>query len=101
MNGARAGRHFSGVNQRPGWYRYAPLEADYALSLQTLGSLLDFKFHRLPFVEGLVALGLDGGEMDKNILAGLSLDETVSLGRIKPLDCSLLSAHFDLSYSID
>src|ERR1700685_338384 len=75
----------------------ADLQADYVLRLQTFRSLLHFKFHRLTLVEGLITLGLDRGEMYEHILARLALDEPITLGRIKPLDCTLLSAHGNCS----
>src|SRR5271156_1930312 len=69
------------------------LKADDVLGLKALGALLNFEFHRLAFVERLVALGLDRREMHEDVFAGLALDETKTLGRVEPLDCTLLSGH--------
>src|SRR5271169_1384881 len=75
----------------------ADLQADYVLRLQTFRPLLHFKFHRLTLVEGLVALGLDRGEMHEHIFARLALDKPIALGRVEPLHRTLLSAHGNCS----
>ena len=67
------------------------LEAGDVRSLQALGALSDFEFNRLAFVQRLVALRLNCGEMDENVLAGLALDEPKTLAGIEPLHCSLFS----------
>jgi hypothetical protein len=58
-------------------------------SLQTLGAADNLEFNGLPLVEGAVAVRLDGGEMDENVLAALALDKSKALAGIKPLHCSL------------
>src|ERR1700748_2564566 len=70
------------------------LEGGNALCLQSLRALLDFEFNRLPFVQGLVPVGLDRRAVHENVLTRLALDEPVALGCVKPLDCTLLSSHF-------
>ena len=73
------------------------LEASDVRSLQALRAARDFEFNRLAFVQRLVPLRLNGGEMDENVLAGLALDEPKALAGIEPLHCSLFShlfAHF-------
>ena len=65
------------------------LEANDVLGLQALGALADFEFNRLPFVEALIPLRLDGGEVHEDILTGLALDEPVTLAGVEPLHCSL------------
>ncbi len=67
------------------------LEASDVRSLQTLRSAGNFEFNRLAFVQRFIALRLNRGEMDENILAGLALDESESLAGIEPLHCSLFS----------
>ena len=79
------------------------LEAGYVRSLQALGALCDFEFNRLAFVQRLVAISLNCGEVDENVLAGLALDEPKTLTRIEPLYCSLffqLCFSFLLSYLV-
>jgi hypothetical protein len=44
----------------PGAASQTELETGDAFGLETLWSLLDFEFHRLPFVEGFVSVSLDG-----------------------------------------
>ena len=74
------------------------LEASDVRSLQALGAPGDFEFNRLAFVQRLVPLRLNGGEMDENVLAGLALDEPKTLAGIKPLHCSLFSHLFTHFY---
>jgi hypothetical protein len=69
------------------------LEACNVLSLEAFGTFRYFKFYGLTFVQGLVAVHLNRGEVDKNIFPGLPLDETVTLRSIKPLHCPLF-LHF-------
>ena len=68
-----------------------PLEGGDARCLQALGSLGHFEFNRLRLVQRLISLRLNRGEMDENVLAGLTLDESKALAGIKPLYCSLFS----------
>src|SRR5438067_2393086 len=72
---ARAGKSVSGQ-----------LGHAHLLCLQTFGPTLDDKRHTCTFVEGAIPARLDGGKMDENILAILTLDKTKSFGRIKPLN---------------
>src|SRR5229473_5379431 len=65
------------------------LEACDVLCLKALRALLYFEFHRLAFIQGLVPIHLNGGEMNENIFSGLALDEPVALRSIEPLHCSL------------
>jgi hypothetical protein len=58
-------------------------------SLQTLRSADNLEFNGLSLVEGAVAVALDSGEMDENVLAALALDETKSFAGVKPLYCTL------------
>jgi hypothetical protein len=68
---------------------YCYLERSYVRCLQALGAASDFEFNRLPFVQRLVPLRLNRGEVDENVLAGRALDESKSFTCIEPLDCSL------------
>lgn len=67
------------------------LQAGYVRSLKALGAASDFKFNRLAFVQRLVSFSLNCGEVHENVLAGLALDESKALARVKPLHCSLFS----------
>jgi len=58
-------------------------------SLQALGAADNLEFNGLSLVEGAIAVRLNGGEMDENVLASLALDETKALAGVKPLHCSL------------
>ncbi len=66
----------------------------YVLSLQALGALGDVELHGLPFLKALEPARLDCGEMNKNVLAGLTADEAVAFGVVEPLYCSLF-CHID------
>src|SRR5437868_2303327 len=56
------------------------------LGLQTLGTLLDLEFHLRAFVQRTVAVRLDSRKVHKNVIAGGSLDESISLCGVKPLN---------------
>ena len=58
-------------------------------SLQALGALDNLEFNGLSLVEGAIAVRLDGGEMDEDVLAALALDETKALAGVKPLYSTL------------
>jgi len=58
-------------------------------SLETLRSADNLEFNSLSLVEGAVAVALDSGKMDENVLAALALDETKSFAGVKPLHCTL------------
>ena len=74
---------------RTGRARTYGLEGGDVRCLQALGALGHFEFNRLAFVQRFVALRLNRGEVDENVLAGLALDESKSLAGIEPLYCSL------------
>jgi len=63
--------------------------ASHVRRLEALGAFGHFKLDRLAFIERLIALGLDGREMDENIFATLSLYETKAFTSVEPLYCSL------------
>jgi hypothetical protein len=67
------------------------LEAGDVRRLQALRPTGHFEFNRLAFVQRFIALRLDRGEMDEDVLAGLALDESESLAGVEPLHCSLFS----------
>jgi hypothetical protein len=69
--------------------RPSRLEASHVRSLQTLGALGDLELNRLTFVERLVSIRHDCREMDKDVFAGLALNEAKTLASIEPLYCSL------------
>ena len=49
------------------------------LSLIAFRALADLEFDHLAFVECLIAVHLDGGEVHKHVFARLALNETVAL----------------------
>ena len=65
------------------------LEASYVGGLEALGARGHFEFNSLPFVQRLVTVRLNRGKMYKDVLAGLALDETITLARVKPLHGAL------------
>jgi hypothetical protein len=58
-------------------------------SLQALGTADNLEFNGLTLIERAIAVRLNGGEMDENVLTRLALDETKTLAGVKPLHCSL------------
>src|SRR5215471_11236017 len=88
---------WGGISQpRPG----TDLEARDVLRLKALWTLLHFELHRLTFIQRLVAVHLNGGEMNEHIFSGLALDESIAFRSIEPLHCSLFLHCCDLSYVI-
>ena len=57
----------------------------YVFRLQTLRALFYYKRHSRPFVERAIAAGFDRGEMDENVLAILTLNESEAFCGVKPL----------------
>src|SRR5690348_4302834 len=83
------GRGAPNVSGRP----ITGLKAYDVLSLKALRTLFDFKFHSLPFIQGFVAVHLNGGEVHENVFPGLALNKSVALRSIEPLHSSLF-LHF-------
>ena len=66
---------------------------NHVLRLQTFRPLLDFELDLLSLIQRLVAVALNGGEMDEHILARLALNEAKTFLSVKPLHGTLLFAH--------
>jgi hypothetical protein len=66
----------AGKPKHPKIYR---LETGYVLCLKAFGTLFHFKLNSLPFVQRLIAIHHDGGEVNENVFAGLPLDEAITL----------------------
>jgi hypothetical protein len=81
------------LEQNEGTQMQHRLEPRYVFCLKAFGAFLYFKFHCLAFVERFVSVHHDRGEMHENIFPGLTLDKTIALRSIEPLDCSLF-LHF-------
>jgi hypothetical protein len=64
--------------------------------VQSLRPLLTLKLNGLAFVEALIAVFLDRGEMDKDVFPGRTLNEAIALGPIEPLHYTVLP-HCDSS----
>jgi hypothetical protein len=82
-----AGKKIGRNGGRP--FRPDLLQAGDVRCLQAFGAGGNFEFNRLAFVQRFVPLRLNRGEVDKDVLAGLALDESESLAGIEPLYCSL------------
>src|SRR5262245_11671139 len=72
------------------------LDLDYVCGLQALGTFIHRELHGLTLAERLEPSFLNGSVMDEDIVSGGALDETKSLGVVKPLDCTLFSHTFFL-----
>ena len=70
------------------------LERLHVLGLPALRPLGYVELHRLPLLKASETPRLDGREMHKNVFATLTADETVALGVVEPLYCSLV-CHID------
>src|SRR5438876_422742 len=71
------------------------LHANDVCRLESLRTLEQVKLHHLAFVQRAVAVLLDSGEMDENVLSRGPLDEAVAFGSIEPFHCSFLSHETD------
>src|SRR5215469_5673169 len=56
--------------------------------LQTFWTFGHFELHFRALFETAIAIGLNGGEVYKDIFSILPLDESVALGRVKPFHCA-------------
>jgi hypothetical protein len=68
---------------------YKNLDWPDVLGLPALRTLGDAKLDGLAFLQAFEAASLDGRKMYENIFAVLATDETVPLGVVEPLYCSL------------
>jgi hypothetical protein len=66
------------------------LDFDDVLSLQALWTFRHGKFHCLAFAQRFKPSLLNGGMVYEDILTGFTLNESVTLRIIEPLDGSLL-----------
>jgi hypothetical protein len=73
------------------------LHAYHVGRLETLGAFQQIELHCLAFVECAVTILLDRGEMHEDVFARGALDESITLGPVKPLHCTLLSHKLLLS----
>jgi hypothetical protein len=73
------------------------LERFYVLSLPSLGPLDDVKLHALALLQAPETTGLDCRKVHENIFARLPADESVPLGIVEPLNCSLF--HVCIAFS--
>ena len=58
------------------------------LCLPALRAFYNVELNLLTFLQTAEAVGLNGGEVNENVLAVLAADETIALGVVKPLYCS-------------
>jgi hypothetical protein len=77
------------------------LDLGDVLGLKALRALLHFKLHKLALVQRLVAIHLNCGEVNEDILPGLTLNKAVPLRCIEPLHHTLFSSQRSYSSSID
>ena len=63
------------------------------LGLGTLLTLCDLELHTLTVFQRLVAVHLDRGEVDENVLSSVDRDEAVALLAVEPLDGALCLCH--------
>src|SRR5437764_15466030 len=72
------------------------LERLYFICLPALRPFHHFELYRLAFLQAAETARLDSREMHEHIFAGLTADEAVALGVVKPLHCSLF--HYVLPF---
>jgi len=62
------------------------------LRLEALRTLTDLELNKLTLVQRLIAIHLDGGEVNEDVFPRLTLDETISLRCVEPLHHTLFSS---------
>jgi hypothetical protein len=72
------------------------LDSFDVLCLGAFGSLGDRELYSLAFFKVAVSVAHNGAKMDKDIAAGITLNETVSLGTVEPLHNALFFFGHDL-----
>ena len=70
--------------------------AQYVRGVQSFWALLALELDSFALVKTLVAILLDGGKVYKNILAGRTLNEPITLGPIEPLHYTVLPHSYSL-----
>jgi len=65
--------------------------------LEAFGTLGEVELDGLALIQAAVSVFLDGREMHEHIFARRTLDESVALGSVKPLDSTFLSHNLLLS----
>src|SRR5437773_3321644 len=60
----------------------------YVRCLQTFGPARHFEFHLRAFFQAAIALGLYSREVHEHVFTILPLDESVTLGGVKPFHCA-------------
>jgi len=73
------------------WKNAIRLDADNIGGLEAFGAFQQIKFHGLALIERTVAILLNGGKMNEDILPGWTLNKTVTLRPVKPLHCAFFS----------
>src|SRR5258708_40340664 len=94
--------HHGKRRPRPPYLFDDPLDLQGA-NVFSLPALLSFghsEFNRLTLLKAAIAIRLDRGEVDENVLSILTCNKTEALCGVEPLNCSLF--HFvSLSYCFD
>ena len=78
-------RHF-GICQRLNYFNIAGGRAFRAID--------NLELDPIAFLQGFEALGLDGGEVNKNVIAPVLCDETEPLGIVKPFHCTFFHCNY-------
>ena len=69
------------------------LDLGYLLRLQSFGTLGHTELYGITLVQRSESFCLDGRVVHENVIAGGALDESVTLGVVKPLHRTLFSGH--------
>jgi hypothetical protein len=65
------------------------LDNDDVARLKALRALFDGELDALSFLQVLETFALNGGEVDKDIIAAIASEEAIALRSIEPLDCTV------------
>ena len=68
------------------------LRANHIPGLKSLGAFHQVELHGLAFIEGAIAIFLNGGKMNEDVFSRRSLDKTVSFRTIEPLHSTFFAS---------
>ena len=60
-------------------------------SLKSFGAFVYFKFHGFAFIQAAVSRLLNCREVDEHVFSCRTLNESIALGPVEPLDCAFFS----------
>jgi len=83
-----------GALTQPKFGQSGILDPGHVLGLQSLGPLLHLELYLRAFIQGTIAVRLDGRKVYEHVVAATALDETVAFSGVKPFHDAFFSHYF-------